>query len=182
MTLVVDESFIDFAPTAQPSEPLLASYPNLLVIHSMTKSYAIPGLRLGYMLGSEKLIDRIKRFTHPWNVNALAIEIGKFLLQNGKYLLPDTDRLLKRKENFVRAFDELPGYSPVPSETSFFLIHTIHKSHVLKQELLKQFGILIRDASNFRGLDEHYFRVNTLSDEKNQMLLRALRLLSINDL
>lgn len=57
MTLVVDESFIDFAPTAQPSEPLLASYPNLLVIHSMTKSYAIPGLRLGYMLGSEKLID-----------------------------------------------------------------------------------------------------------------------------
>ena len=182
MTLVVDESFIDFAPTAQPSEPLLASYPNLLVIHSMTKSYAIPGLRLGYMLGNESLIDRIKRFTHPWSVNALAIEIGKFLLQNGKYLLPDTGRLFKRKENFVRAFDELPGYSPVPSETSFFLIHTIHKSHVLKQELLKQFGILIRDASNFRGLDEHYFRVNTLSDEKNQMLLRALRLLSINDL
>ncbi|MEI3419583.1 MAG: hypothetical protein V8R91_00060 [Butyricimonas faecihominis] len=53
---------------------------------------------------------------------------------------------------------------------------------MLKQELLKQFGILIRDASNFRGLDEHYFRVNTLSDEKNQMLLRALRLLSITDL
>ena len=92
-------------------------------------------------------------------LNALAIEIGKFLLQNGKYLLPDTGRLLKRKENFVRAFDELPGYSPVPSETSFFLIHTIHKSHVLKQELLKQFGILIRDASNFRGLDEHYFQM-----------------------
>ena len=73
-------------------------------------------------------------------------------------------------------------YTPVPSETSFFLIHTIHKSPVLKQKLLEQFGILIRDASNFRGLDEHYFRVNTLSEEKNQMLLRALRLLPITNL
>ena len=182
MTLVVDESFIDFAPTACPCEPLLAQYPNLLVVHSMTKSYAIPGLRLGYLLGNAPLIERIKRFTLPWNVNALAIEIGKFLLQNGKYLLPNTDRLFKRKENFIRAFDELPGYSPVPSETSFFLIHTIHNSRILKQELLKQFGILIRDASNFRGLDEHYFRVNTLSEEKNQMLIRALRSLAISDL
>lgn len=182
MTLVVDESFIDFAPTAQLCEPLLADYPNLLIVHSMTKSYAIPGLRLGYLLGNEILIERIKHFSHPWSVNALAIELGKFLLQNGKYLLPDTSRLFKRKENFIRAFEELPGYSPVPSETSFFLIHTVHNSRILKQELLKQFGILIRDASNFRGLDEHYFRVNTLSEEKNNLLIRALRSLAISDL
>ena len=83
MTLVLDESFIDFAPTAQPSEPLLASYPNQLVIHTMTKSNANNRLRLAYMLSNERLKDRIKRITHPWNVNALAIEIGKFLLHNG---------------------------------------------------------------------------------------------------
>lgn len=182
MALVVDESFIDFAPTAQPCEPLLADYPNLLIVHSMTKNYTIPGLRLGYLLGHATLIERIRRFTHPWSVNALAIELGKFLLRNGKYLLPDTERLLKRKAHFVQALDEIPGFTSLESGTSFFLVHTLHDTRVLKQQLLKNFGILIRDASNFRGLNEHYFRVNTLSEEKNNMLINALKSMPIPDL
>lgn len=182
MTLVVDESFIDFAPTAQSCESLLASYPNLLIVHSMTKSYAIPGLRLGYMLGSEALIEKIKHFTHPWSVNALAIEIGKFLIQHGKYFLPDTGKLLKRKTNFFQAISELTGFTPLESGTSFFLVHTLHDSRILKQQLLKRSGILIRDASNFRSLNEHYFRVNTLSEEKNRMLIDALKSIPIPDL
>lgn len=112
MTLVVDESFINFAPAAEPCEPLLSRYPNLLIVHSMTKSFAIPGLRLGYALGSEALIERIKAFKFPWSVNALAIEVGKFLVKNGKYLLPDTHRLMKRKEPFVKHLDEIDGFSP----------------------------------------------------------------------
>lgn len=175
MTLVVDESFIHFAPTAEPSEPLLSRYPNLLIVHSMTKSFAIPGLRLGYMLGNEALIERIKAFKSPWSVNSLAIEVGKFLMRNGKYLLPDTIRLLKRKETFVQHLDEINGFLPSNSGTSFFLVHTKYNVKVLKQHLIDQYGILIREASNFRGLDEHYFRINTLSEEKNQMLVDALK-------
>lgn len=175
MTLVVDESFINFAPTAEPSESLLSRYPNLLIVHSMTKSFAIPGLRLGYMLGNEALIERIKTFKFPWSVNALAIEVGKFLVKNGKYLLPDTHRLLKRKEAFVKHLDEIDGFLPLNSGTSFFLVHTKYNVKELKQYLIDKHGILIRNASNFRGLDEYYFRINTLSEEKNQLLVEALK-------
>lgn len=175
MTLVVDESFINFAPTAETSEPLLSRYPNLLIIHSMTKNFAIPGLRLGYMLGNEALIERVRAFKSPWSVNSLAIEVGKFLLKNGKYLLPDTSRLMKRKQQFVNQLDNLPGFIPLNSGTSFFLVHTKFDTRQLKQHLIERHGILIRDASNFRRLDEHYFRINTLSEEKNQMLVNALK-------
>lgn len=175
MTLVVDESFINFAPTAEPSESLLSRYPNLLIVHSMTKSFAIPGLRLGYMLGNEALIERIKTFKFPWSVNSLAIEVGKFLVKNGKYLLPDTQRLLKRKEAFVKHLDEIDGFLPLNSGTSFFLVHTKYNVKELKQYLIDKHGILIRNAYNFRGLDEYYFRINTLSEEKNQLLVEALK-------
>ncbi len=175
MVLVVDESFIHFAPEAESALALLADYSNLLIIRSMTKCYAIPGLRLGYMLGEARLIEFIGCFGHPWSVNALAIEAGKFLLENGEEGLPDARHLLERQHRFTQQIAEIPGFRPLRSHTSFFLVETDYESSGLKQYLLEKHGILIRDASNFRGLDAHYFRINTLTDEKNQMLLNALK-------
>lgn len=175
MTLVVDESFIHFAPEAVSACRFLSDYPNLLVVRSMTKSYAIPGLRLGYMLGEAGLIDFITCFKQPWTVNALAIEMGKYLLQQGDRLLPDARLLRGRQKRFSAAVAELSAFRPQPSATSFFLIETDYPAAALKQYLLEQHGLLIRDASNFRGLNPHYFRVNTLTEEKNNWLIDALR-------
>ena len=181
MTLVVDESFIDFAPSARPAEALLEQYPNLLVIHSMTKNFAIPGLRLGYLLGNKQLISRIKKFKQPWSINALAIEVGKYLLTQGEKLLPDTQHLLYRKQTFMTALQKIPGFRPQPSATSFFLVETDWNSTDLKHTLIEKYRLLIRDASNFRGLNEHYFRVNTLTDFKNDLLIKALQELGTNE-
>lgn len=175
MVLVIDESFIHFAPGASTAIPLLSEYTNLLIIRSMTKCYAIPGLRLGYMLGDEALIEFIAGFGQPWSVNALAIEAGKYLLRHGESGLPDAARLLRRQQQFSRCVAAIPGFRPVPSQTSFFLTETDYDSTDLKRRLLESHGILIRDASNFRGLDNHYFRVNTLTDEKNALLIDALK-------
>lgn len=175
MVLVVDESFIWFAPEAHTAIPLLREYPNLLVIRSMTKCYAIPGLRLGYLLGNPCLVGRIAAFAQPWSVNVLAIEAGKYLLQNGEAGLPDARRLLERQRQFSARLAEIPGFRPRPSHTSFFLTETDYDSGALKRWLLAEHGILVRDASNFRSLDNHFFRVNTLTDEKNTALLRALK-------
>lgn len=172
--LVVDESFIWFAPEIRTAIPLLAEYPNLLVIRSMTKSYAIPGLRLGYMLGSVRLMERLSRFALPWSVNALAIEAGKYFLQHGDALLPDARMLLDRQKAFSARVAMIPGFRPQESHTSFFLTETDYDSAELKHFLLERFGLLIRDASNFRGLNNHYFRVNTLTDGNNRLLLHAL--------
>lgn len=178
MVLVIDESFIHFAPGAATAIPLLREYTNLLVIRSMTKCYAIPGLRLGYMLGNEALVEFIAGFGQPWSVNALAIEAGKYLLRHGESGLPDARLLLQRQQQFARRIAAIPGFRPCPSQTSFFLIETDYDSTDLKRWLLESHGILIRDASNFRGLDNHFFRINTLTDEKNELLIKALKSLS----
>ncbi len=175
MVLVVDESFIWFAPEAQTAVGLLKKYDNLLVIRSMTKCYAIPGLRLGYMLGGKKQVEKISRFGWPWSVNALAIEAVKFLLTQGEAGLPDATGLLHRQREFSARIAGISGFRPQPSHTSFFLTETDHDTAALKSYLLENHGILIRNASNFRGLDNHYFRVNTLTDEKNNALLSALK-------
>lgn len=174
MVLVVDESFIHFAPEAKSALSLLKDHPNLLVVKSMTKCYAIPGLRLGYLLGDPGLINFIKCFGQPWSVNALAIEAGKYLLQQGADSLPHAKMLLERQRDFAARISKIAGFRPCRSHTSFFLVETDYEASALKQYLLQQHGILIRDASNFRGLNNHYFRVNTLTDEKNQLLIEAL--------
>lgn len=175
MVLVVDESFIWFAPEAKSAVPLLKEYCNLLVVRSMTKCYAIPGLRLGYLLGDERLIEFIGCFGQPWSVNALAIEAGKYLLQHGEEGLPDASALLERQSVFAGKIAEIQGFRPQPSHTSFFLVETDYDVTRLKEYLLTRHGVLIRDASNFKGLNNHYFRVNTLTDERNQLLLDGLR-------
>lgn len=175
MTLVVDESFVHFAPEAESVCSLLTDYPNLLVVRSMTKSYAIPGLRLGYMLGNPSLIEFIACYKQPWTVNALAIEVGKCLLQSATDLLPDPVLLLQRQRHFSEKIRTIPGFRPHFSRTSFFLVETDYDVPELKRYLLREWGILIRDASNFRGLNRHYFRINTLTDDKNDRLVTALR-------
>lgn len=175
MVLVVDESFIHFAPGARSALDLLKACPNLLIVRSMTKCYAIPGLRLGYMLGDPQMIEFIACFRQPWSVNALAIEAGKYLLNESEEQLPDAAGLLLRQRDFANRMAEIPGFRPLPSGTSFFLVRTDYDSTALKQHLLEKHGLLIRDASNFRGLDRHYFRINTLTEEKNRWLLDALK-------
>lgn len=174
MTLVVDESFLHFAPEASSAVPLVREFPNILVVKSMTKCYAIPGLRLGYLVGSPERVRFVASFGQPWSVNALAIAAGKFLLEQGEGGLPDAVRLQERQRVFASQVARIPGFRPLPSGTSFFLTHTDYDSRELKRCLLEEHGLLIRDASNFRGLDNHYFRVNTLTDDKNALLLEAL--------
>lgn len=175
MLLIVDESFIHFAPEARTACSLLEEYPNLLVIRSMTKSYAIPGLRLGYMLGRPELIKKIAGFKQPWTVNSLAIEVGKCLLQQGGNLLPDAKILLERQQCFSKDLGSIDGYYPQASGTSFFLVRINYQVACLKRYLLDRHGILIRDASNFRGLGPYYFRVNTLTEDKNKLLTDVLK-------
>ncbi len=175
MFLVIDESFVWFAPEVNSAARLLKEYPNLLVARSMTKCYAIPGLRLGYLLGDPNLIEYIRCFSQPWSVNALAIEAGKFLLQHGEDGLPDSRELLRRQRAFAAGIASIPGFRPQPSHTSFFLVETDYQAAELKEYLLVNHGLLIRDASNFKGLNSHYFRVNTLTEEKNDLLIKGLK-------
>ncbi|GAB3529090.1 threonine-phosphate decarboxylase CobD [Pontibacter brevis] len=171
---VLDEAFIEFTLSIETAVPLLNRYENLLIFRSMTKAFAIPGLRLGYIVAHKKQIAQLKTFKFPWSVNVLAITAGKFIFDNYELLQLPVRQLLKDKESFATQMQQT-GVKVHDSHTHFFLAETAHGTAAqLKQYLVEQHGILIRDASNFRGLKETHFRIATLAPVQNQLLIQSL--------
>ncbi|NTV47177.1 MAG: pyridoxal phosphate-dependent class II aminotransferase [Chlorobiales bacterium] len=180
--VVIDEAFIEF--TANPSQTvleLLSSHSNLVVLRSMTKLFAIPGLRLGYILADERLIKKLEALKQPWSVNTFAIEAGKFVIDNYPDTVPNLAELLGQTKVFASSLAELEGLHVMPTCTHFLLCELTEGSEYfrsatrLKAFLLENFGILIRDSSNFRGCHEGHFRVATLTADKNLLLTQALK-------
>jgi threonine-phosphate decarboxylase len=171
---VVDEAFIEFT-SIDSLIPLTKKYNNLLILKSMTKYYSIPGLRLGYMVGSALLIERLKRFKQPWSVNAMALNAGHFIFDNIHKLAIQVQSILHEREVFTNSLKELKFIRVYPSSTHFFLCETlIGTSKELKAFLIAKYGILIRDASNFRGLGKGHFRLATLDSKQNQLLVKGI--------
>lgn len=166
------EAFTDRKFTFTVEENI--SHENVIVLHSLTKSYAIPGLRLGYITAREELIKKITAYRQPWSVNALAITAGKYLLGQNAYMELSTYLLETRR--FMHALKNIEGLTVLPTNTHFFLCKLSEKkASDLKDFLIDKYGILIRDASNFRGLDEHYFRLATQSPNENDNLVKAIK-------
>jgi threonine-phosphate decarboxylase len=172
---IVDEAFIEFTLSLETAIPLLHHYPNLLILRSMTKAFAIPGLRLGYVVAHENLIHQLKGFKSPWSVNALAIAAGRFIFDHLPHLQVPVDQLLRDKEDFAARLQQEAGVTVYPSHTHFFLAQTTQGTAAqLKHYLIDQSGLLIRDAGNFRGLSPQHFRVATLAPAQNHLLIVAL--------
>jgi len=172
----IDEAFIDFTLSIASCISLLQSHQNLLILKSLTKNFAIPGLRLGYLLASETLIKNMQKVKITWSVNALAIEAGKYIFENYATLNIPLKELLKEKDAFLKQLAPIPNFEWYLSHTHFFLGKTLKKTaRELKQYLVDKHQVLIRDASNFRGLDETFFRIATLSQEENKLLQEALK-------
>jgi threonine-phosphate decarboxylase len=173
---ILDEAFIEFTLSIETAVPLLSHYENLLILRSMTKAFAIPGLRLGYIVAHEKRIAQLRGLKFPWSVNALAIEAGKFIFANYKHIQLPIRQLLRDKEAFSDQLQLQAEVKVQKSHTHFFLAETPHGTAAqVKQYLIEQYGILIRDASNFRGLEERHLRIATLAPAQNQLLIQALK-------
>lgn len=173
--LVLDQSYEDYTLAPMLSPQAAVQMGNVLQLHSMTKQYAIPGIRLGYVIASSALIASLRRQERPWAVNALAIEAGKWLLTHAQRLIPDLSSYLAETQRLRQRLDALDGITTLDTATNFFLC-TIHpeSAAALKSYLARQHGILIRDASNFRGLTPHHFRIATQSPNENDVLVDAI--------
>lgn len=172
---VIDQSYEAFTeePLIQCSEA--AERPNVLLLHSMTKRYAMPGLRLGYVTGSPALIGKIRAVRMPWPVHALAIEAGLYLADHPEAAPFNLRDLLAETQRLRGSINVLNGVEALPTQTHFFLCRLTQGSAAeLKQYLAGEHGILIRDASNFEGLDGHYFRIATQTPAENDALVTAL--------
>ena len=175
-TFVIDQSY-----EAYTREPLLQAremmdVPNLIILHSLSKTYGIPGLRLGYMTGHPNIIQLLRQHRHPWAMNALSIEAGKFLLKHGQPAVPNLDEYLEETERFRTNLREIEGVRVFETKTNFMLCELdAVKASALKYYLIHEHGMLIRDCSNFYGLSDHFFRVSTQLPEENDALVAAIR-------
>ena len=173
--LLLDEAFVDFVEEAS-LKIHLGRFPRLLILRSFTKFFGIPGMRLGYLLGAPELVARLAEAQEPWSVNTMAQAMGRACLADSEYI-SRTRTLIQREREFL--FDRLaarPGLSPFPSVVNYLLVKLTRPGMTaagLREQMLAH-RIVIRDASNFRGLDERFFRLAVRGRQENERLLTAL--------
>ena len=177
--LVLDQSYEDYtlAPLLSPAEAVAAG--NILQLHSLTKTYCIPGLRIGYVVGAAALIGQLRQRLRPWSVNALAIEAATWLIRSHVRVLPELTAYLAEAQRLRNALHAIDGISVEPTSTNFMLCRLDERLGItaaeLKEHLATRNGLLIRDASNFEGLTPYHFRVAAQTREEDDELIKSIK-------
>ena len=170
----IDECFIELVPKSNESVmSYVKKYDNLFILRSLTKSFGLPGLRIGYACGSQQIIQILQKIKIPWSVNSLAQDAANAVIKNLTHLKKSNIIIKKELKYLENNISNLDGFQCMPSSTNFILIKTKHDSTKLQTKLLK-YNILIRDCKNFRGLDNSYIRIAVKSHKDNIKLVRAL--------
>jgi threonine-phosphate decarboxylase len=175
----VDENYIEFAEKGEDNTMAgyVKKYENLFVIRSVTKFYGMPGIRLGYGLATESLIDTLQTVRQPWSINSLACYATLAAFKDTAFIENTKRTVAEERVRFAEMLSEVGGLHVFPSVTNFLLVKILSDKVTatsLKEELAKE-GLLIRDCSTFMGLDNRYFRVTVRAFKENLMLVDALK-------
>ncbi len=171
----VDECFIELASNPKESlVPHLKEFDNLFILRSLTKSFGLAGLRVGYGLGNTKIIEVLQKIKIPWNVNGFAQDIAIKALSDKSHL-SKTRKIISQERKFLsKSISKISSFTCYDSETNFILIKSKINSKQLQKKLLKK-DILIRDCSTFRGLDNRFIRIAVRTHKENLKLIQALK-------
>ena len=175
-TFVIDQSYGAFTkePLLEPRD--MQGLPNVILLHSLSRKYSVPGLRLGYITAHPSTIMLLRALRHPWSIPALSIEAGKFLVQQGRPAVSDVDAYLTETQRLRSELRKIEGMRIFETKTNFMLCEMNDTSAaVLKDYLVHECGILIRDCYNFYGLSERHFRISAQQPEENDALIAAIR-------
>jgi len=173
---IIDEAFLDFVEG--PAELSLVSHrpDNVTVIRSMTKFYAIPGLRLGYMVGTSGLVDAVRQQLPPWSVNGPAQAVGVSVLADPEY--PERSRRMTAQwRTELQAGLESLGVTVVPAVANYLLccVPPGKGDAAELRDALLEYRIAIRVCADFDGLDARAFRVAVRTPRENGRLIDALQ-------
>ncbi|MGB0130164.1 threonine-phosphate decarboxylase CobD [Chlorobium sp.] len=174
----VDEAFIQFLPDF-PAVSLMQhtrAFRNIVVVHSLTKFYALPGLRLGAIIAHPDTIGRLYDFKEPWTLNAVAERVAGELADCLVYEAALRSMIAGERERLAAALPEIDGVRVAGGAANFLLAQWRRSSPL--DELLSHFlsrGILVRDCRNFHGLEAGYFRFAVRTPQENDRFLEALR-------
>ena len=177
--LVVDESFLDFLPydSRYTVRDLVEEYPNLFVIQSLTKFYALPGLRLGFGVACPMLAKKLNAGKDVWNVNLLAQKAGVAALNDKEYQQHSRKFIAEERQRFFERINGRKGIRAYQPSVNFMLLD-VRGTGLTSSEFtqrLREKGILVRDCANYLGLDgESYVRVAIRQSAENDRLIDAL--------
>lgn len=170
ITVVLDECFIEFCEGTQSMLPKIDQYENLIVVRAFTKIYAIPGVRLGYLVcKNQVLMDKIKCQLPEWNLSAFAQAAGE-VCEGQEAFIHQTVEYVKKERIYLSQKLKKLGLLVYSGEANFILVY----SEKMLYEGLLEHGILIRDCENFRGLSKGFYRIAVKSRKENEALLKAL--------
>ena len=168
--VVLDECFIEFCGGEYSMISEIEAYDNLLLVRAFTKLYAIPGVRLGYLVCSNKaLLDKMQRHIPEWNLSTFAQRAGVACVNQTEYV-KRTVALVKKERDFLSNGLKKLGFSVFDSDANFVLVSTEFPLY----ERLIQRGILVRNCENFKGLIKGYYRIAVKQREENEKLLKVI--------
>lgn len=175
-TFVIDQAYVAFTTEEMLKPADVKNHPNLILVQSISKAYNIPGLRIGYLVASPEKIAEVGKYLIPWSVNAVAMEASKYILIHPAQFTLPIRKWQRETAEFIYQLSKLDGLEVLPTSTTFFLVRLKKGTAAcLKKYLWDTYGILIRDASNFRGLDETYIRLSTQTTAENLQLVEGVR-------
>ncbi|MBO8154754.1 threonine-phosphate decarboxylase CobD [Thermovirga sp.] len=178
--MLIDEAFVEFVDDESYAAAvgLLGEFKNMIVIRAFTKFFGIPGMRLGYgITKSVKIKEAIQSFKEPWSVNGLAAAAGIAALGDEEYIKKSKSIISVERKYLLEELSKFSWLKPFSTCANFILVKILDKeisSSALRQKLIP-FGVLIRDASNFLGLNNSFFRVAVRDREDNDKLILALK-------
>ncbi len=173
---IIDEAFIQFVDTWEEESFIIDKpQPNIIIIHSLTKFYALAGLRMGGVVGDDAVISRLKASKEPWSVNGIADRIAPLLLECHDYEQESRSMVSTECERIVKSLGAVEGIRPFPSSTNFILCQwgrTNNLDDLIHHLFLN--GIYFRDCRNFPGLEDNYFRVGLRTAGENDQLVSSI--------
>ena len=178
--VICDEAFLSITPNGEKESliPLTKKFDNLLVLRSLTKVFNIPGLRLGYVIGSSKKLKQWKNNRDPWPLNSFAIKAGIDLLNNKKFYETWTGQIHSwikiEKKRVSEKLSKIENLKIHNSSTNFFLIES-ETSLSPNIKYLENKGILLRECTSFRFLDEKWARISLQSRKNNTLLCKEIQ-------
>ena len=181
--LIVDESFVDFskgyADNSLLRNNILEAYPKMVVMKSISKSYGVPGIRLGILCSADtELIGKMKKEVSIWNINSFAEYFMQIFNKYEKDYARACEKFIAERDDFERQLRQIGFLRVMPSQANYFLCEVLppKDANGLVLTMLKRYNILMRDCSGKTGLDDkQYMRIAVRSHEDNVRLIAALK-------
>ncbi|RLI78346.1 histidinol-phosphate transaminase [Archaeoglobales archaeon] len=169
--VVVDEAYVEYCNKSIVD--LVNKFDNLIVVRSFSKFFGLAGLRVGYAIANEKIVEALEKIRLPFCISRVANDVAVAALNSIDYYVKLRDEIVKERERLARELNKILFLKAYPSDANFVLVKVVKKMDLAKR-LLEE-GIIVRDVTGLMGLEGEHVRITVGTKEENDFLIRTLK-------